>query len=257
MCYHKQNQSSQGELTQRYIAALEETYKPLFHENGFNHIASPVLIASDSDSSFNPSSIQFKNLSWGLIPFWVKSSADALQIRTRTLNAISEEAFEKPSFRDAIRKRRCLVPCTGFFEWQWGDASGKTKYPYFIKTDQPIFSLAGIWSEWENKETGATIGTYSVLTTRANALMEKIHNSKKRMPVILSAEFERDWLNPNLTKDDVLAFCQPYDNNKMEAWTISRQITSRTAPKNNPEIIKPFHYPELNDQPIQGTLNLM
>ena len=256
MCYHKQNKAAQAELTARYNAAVSETYKPLFHENGFNHIASPVLIRSAQNN--NPSeSPTFQNLSWGLIPFWVKSSADALQIRTRTLNAISEEAFEKPSFRDSIRQRRCLVPCTGFYEWRWGDSAGKVKYPYYIKTDQPIFSLAGIWSEWENKETGTTVGTYSVLTTRANALMEKIHNSKKRMPVILPQEYELDWLNPALTKEDVLALCTPYDTKKMDAWTISRQITSRSAPKNTEEIFKPFHYPELSDGPVQGTLDLI
>jgi len=262
MCYHKQNKASQTELTERYHAALTEPYKPLFHENGFNHMASPVLIsvppAHDTEimQGTNPPVI-FKNMSWGLIPFWIKSTPDALQIRIRTLNAISEEAFEKPSFRDSIRKRRCLVPCTGFYEWRWGDSSGKVKYPYFIKTDQPIFSLAGIWSEWENKETGTLVETYSVLTTRANPLMEKIHNSKKRMPVILPMAYERDWLNPNLSKEDILALCQPYATEKMDAWTISRQITSRTAPKNTEEIFKPFRYPELDEGPVQGTLNLM
>lgn len=253
MCYHKQNKAGQAELTARYNAAISEPYKPLFHENGFNHIATPVLINAGQTTG----SVTFRNLSWGLIPFWVKSGADALQIRTRTLNAISEEAFDKPSFRDSIRQRRCLVPCTGFYEWRWGDSNGKVKYPYFIKTDQPVFSLAGIWSEWENKETAVTVGTYSVLTTRANPLMEKIHNSKKRMPVILPKEYEPDWLNPQLTKEDVLALCQPYDAGKMDAWTISRQITSRTSPKNTEDIFKPFHYPELSNGPVQGTLDLM
>ena len=237
MCYHKQNHATQGSLEARYKAAIREPYQPNFHENGFSHLPSPVITAEHQDV--------FRNLSWGLIPFWVKTQADALQLRTRTLNAISEEAFEKPSFRDSIRKRRCLVPCTGFFEWRWGDSAGKVKFPYFIRTTNEIFSLAGIWSEWEDSQTGSTIGTYSVLTTRANPLMEKIHNSKKRMPVILPAEYERDWLNPNLTKEDVLALCQPYDEHRMEAWSISRRITDRTSPKNTEEIVAPFIYPEV------------
>jgi len=253
MCYHKQNTAAQAELKARYNAAVPESYKPMFHENGFSHLTGPVLIR---DSGADHTSVSFQDFSWGLIPFWIKSQADALQIRTRTLNAISEEAFEKPSFRDSIRQRRCLVPCTGFYEWRWGDSTGKIKYPYFIKTDQPIFSLAGIWSEWQNNITGQTVGTYSVLTTAANSLMEKIHNSKKRMPVILPRAYELDWLNPNLTKEDVLALCRPYETEKMEAWTISRQITGRSAPKNSEDIFKPFHYPEL-DGPVQGTLNLM
>ena len=237
MCYHKQDRALEKNLTDRYNATIQETYQPLFHENGFNHIASPVITAENKYT--------FRNLHWGLIPFWIKKEADALQIRTRTLNCISEEAFEKPAFRQAIRERRCLIPCTGYFEWRWTNG-GKVKYPYFIHTDQFIFSLAGIWSEWENPVSGQTIGTYSVLTTRANALMEKIHNSKKRMPVILPKEYEMDWLNPNLGKEDVLALCEPYDNSKMNGYTISRMITDPKAKKNTESIFQPFEYPELS-----------
>jgi len=237
MCYHKQNRATQGSLESRYKAAIREPYQPNFHENGFSHLPSPVITAEQPSV--------FRNLSWGLIPFWVKTHADAMQLRTRTLNAISEEAFEKPSFRDSIRKRRCLIPCTGFFEWRWGDSAGKVKYPYFIHADEFLFSLAGIWSEWKDPESGEILGTYSVLTTTANPLMARIHNSKKRMPVILPKAYERDWLNPALTKDDVLAFCRPYDEKLMNAWTISRRITDRKSPKNTEEIFQLYEYPEL------------
>ena len=240
MCYHKQDRALEKNLTERYQSAVPQPYQPMFHENGFNHLASPVLLADDEHST-----PVFRNMHWGLVPFWIKSATDAMQIRTRTLNCISEEAFEKPSFRDSIRKRRCLVPCTGFFEWRWGDSAGKVKYPYFIHTDTFLFSLAGIWSEWKDPETSQLLGTYSVLTTEANPLMSRIHNSKKRMPVILPAEYERDWLNPTLTKDDVLALCRPYDEKRMNAWTISRRITDRKSPKNTEEIFQPFEYPEL------------
>lgn len=239
MCYHKQDRALEKNLTDRYLAAVPQPYAPVFYENGFSHRESPVLV-NEPDGS-----ISFRSLSWGLVPSWIKTKADALQIRARTLNCISEEAFEKPSFRDAIRKRRCLVPCTGFFEWRWADSAGKVKYPYFIHTDEFLFSLAGIWSEWEDRSTGECMGTYSVLTTTANPMMARIHNSKRRMPVILPKELERDWLNPVLTRDDILAFCQPYDEHKMEAWTISRRITDRTTPKNTEEIFRPFDYPEL------------
>ena len=239
MCYHKQDRALEKNLTDRYLASVPQPYVPVFHENGFSHLSSPVLVHEEDGS------IRFRNLSWGLVPSWVKSKADALQLRDRTLNCISEEAFDKPSFRDSIRKRRCLIPCTGFFEWRWADSVGKVKYPYFIHTDELLFSLAGIWSEWEDRASGEIMGTYSVLTTAANPLMARIHNSKKRMPVILPKEFERDWLNPTLTKDDVLAFCRPYDEHKMEAWTISRRISDRTSPKNTEDIFLPFEYPEL------------
>ncbi len=238
MCYYKQDTALQRELEDYYQAAFHAIYTPTFFENGFDFRPGPV-IAND-----RPKEFQFFH--WGLIPWWTKSRADADQIRIRTLNCISEESFEKPAFKDSIRERRCLVPCTGFFEWRWFKG-GKVKYPYFVHlNDQPVFSLAGVWSEWTDKASGEVANTYSVLTTRANPLMEKIHNSKKRMPVILPRQFEIDWLNPNLTKDDVLALCEPFSENSMEAYTISKMITDRKIDnKDTPAIMKHFEYPEL------------
>ena len=98
--------------------------------------------------------------------------------------------------------------------------------------------MAGIYSSWKNPETDEVVYTYSVLTTRANPLMEKIHNTKRRMPVIIDQPFEKDWLNPLLTKDDVLAFCEPFDESKMEAYTISKRITSKKDPTNVPQVMQ-------------------
>lgn len=238
MCYHKQDKALKDELTKRYNAVMDFEYAPVHYENGFDHLNAPIIVNS------NPG--RFQLFSWGFVPFWVKSLNEALQIRTRTLNCISEEAFEKPAFRDAINSHRCLIPCTGFFEWRWFN-NGKTKYPYFVymKTE-PIFSLAGLWSEWTDRSSGEVLHTYTVLTTRANKLMEKVHNSKKRMPLILPREYETDWLNPNLTKEDILALCEPIESDKMDAHTISKAITDRKIEdKNIPEISKQFEYPEL------------
>jgi putative SOS response-associated peptidase YedK len=178
----------------------------------------------------------------------MKSMADGLRIRTQTLNCISEEMFEKPSFRDAAKEgKRCLIPCSGFFEWRWMDAKGKTKIPYYISlNDQPLFSIAGLYSNWRDKDSGHQYWTYSVLTTAANPYMEKIHNSKKRMPVILPREFEKDWLNPNLTKDDVLALCQPLDDRLMKGYAISRLITSKKDETDVPQVLEPATYTEVN-----------
>ncbi len=237
MCYYKQDKALQKALEDHYQAILRE-YIPYYLDNGFDHNPSPVI------TNIRPG--EFTTMHWGLIPWWTRSATDADQIRVRTLNCISEEAFEKSSFKDSIRERRCLIPCTGYYEWRWFNG-GKVKYPYFIHlTDRELFSLAGTWSEWTDKTTGEVRTTYSVLTTRANALMEKIHNSKKRMPVILSKEYERDWLNPNLTRDDVLALCEPYNTNLMTAHTISRMITDRKIEdKNIPGVAMPYEYPEL------------
>jgi len=202
----------------------------MYHENGFSHLPSPVIISKDSAGFY----------SWGLIPWFIKSIPDALMIRNRTLNCISEEMFTKPSFRDSLKTRkRCLVPMTGFFEWKWEDAKGKEKTPYYIYVKaQRIFSAAGIYSVWKDKSTDADDYTYSVLTTRANPLMEEIHNNKKRMPVIIPREYENDWLNPGLGKEDVLALCQPYEDSKMDAYKISKRITSRKESTNVPAVLE-------------------
>jgi putative SOS response-associated peptidase YedK len=228
------------ELLVRYENILDTVpFVPTYYENGFDFKASPVITADKPRS--------FQLMSWGLIPWWAKGLEEAADIRMRTLNAISEEIYEKPAFKDAAKDgRRCLIPCTGFFEWRWFKG-GKVKYPYFIhhRADK-IFSLAGLWSLWTDKSTGELRETYSVLTTRANPLLEKIHNSKKRMPVVLPREYEKDWLNPNLTKEDVLALCQPIDESQLEGYTISRMITDRKVDnKDVPEIFKRVEYPEL------------
>jgi len=242
MCYHKAQSFTLSELETyygtSYSKSVEENYQICFHNSGFRFRSGPVIAAE------NPGEIQLFH--WGLIPFWVKSRKDAEALRARTLNAISEEAFQKPSFRDSIKSRRCLVPVTGFFEWRWADAAGKKKYPYFIfLKGQKIFSLAGIYSRWVDKDTGEEINSYSVLTTRANVLMEKIHNHKKRMPVILPRAVEGEWLKPDLTREEVLALCQPYPEGKLDAHTISRLITSRTENTNVEQITERINYPEL------------
>ncbi len=228
------------ELLVRYENILSAVpFVPSYYENGFDFKSSPV-IAADKPR-------EFRLMQWGLIPWWSKSALDAAQIRMRTLNCISEEMFEKPSFKDSAKNnKRCLIPCTGFFEWRWFKG-GKIKYPYFIHhRTEKIFSLAGLWSSWTDKSTGEMRDTYTVLTTRANPLLEKIHNSKKRMPVVLSREYEKDWLNPNLTQEDVLALCEPIDDNQLEAYTISKLITDRNADtKDVLAVCKRFEYPEL------------
>lgn len=120
---------------------------------------------------------------WGLIPFWVKNLEAANKISERTLNARSETIFEKPSFRHSIMSKRCLIIADGFFEWQH---ENKKAYPYYIKLKgNETFGIAGIWDSWTNPESKEEMRTFSVITTAANSLLEKVHNTRKRMPVIL------------------------------------------------------------------------
>ncbi len=243
MCYHKSLTAKYEELIEYYSSTysklVEELYTVKFHENGFDFQPGPVITAG------KPSEIQL--FRWGLVPFWVKDEPSALRLRTSTLNCISEEMFEKPAYRDAANEgKRCLIPCTGFFEWRWMDEKGKKKIPYYIhlKT-QPIFSIGGLYSRWMNRATDERYYSYTVLTTQANETMRLIHNSKRRMPVIIPREYERDWLNPNLTKEDVHALCQPLEDGLMETRTISKRITSRDQETNVPEVLESQEYDEL------------
>ena len=244
MCYHKSQTAKYEELAAYYAVSyskdLDEAYQPRFHENGFDYLATPVLTAGKPDD--------LQMFHWGLIPLWVKDLPSALRMRTSTLNCISEEMFDKPAFRDAVKEgKRCLIPCTGFYEWRWMDEKGKLKIPHYISVkDQPLFSLAGLYSRWKDKNTEQWTYTYTVLTTAANDLMREIHNSKQRMPVIIPREYEKDWLNRDLTTDDVKAFCQPFDTTRMKAHTISKLITTKGADTNVAGVMEVHDYEKVN-----------
>ena len=109
------------------------------------------------------------------MPFWTKDEVAAERIRTQTLNARAETIHQKPSFRASIMTKRCLVLVDGFYEWR---EEGKKKYPYYISlASNDAFALAGIWDRWLNNSTGEVKDTFSIITTRANPLLERIHNT--------------------------------------------------------------------------------
>lgn len=135
--------------------------------------------------------------------FWTKDYG----IKKMTLNARIETLEEKPAFRNAV-SNRCLVLASGFYEWQWLDAKGRSKQKFQIRPkDQEVFVFAGIYSNWKNPQTGEPLASYSILTTEANELMGQIHNIKKRMPVILKKEDHNAWLSGL----EVSRFAFPYE----------------------------------------------
>jgi putative SOS response-associated peptidase YedK len=185
MCFHSKQTKLALEVENRFNAKIDRLseFKSQKYVNGFEFPKTPVIIDEHPDV--------ITHFSWGLIPSWAKDP----EIRKYTLNAKIETLNEKPSFRNSINKR-CLVIANGFYEWQWQDAKGKSKIKYEIGlSEEELFAFAGIYSEWINQYTGEIVNTYALLTTEANAFMAKIHNSKKRMPVILKKEDEQSWLN--------------------------------------------------------------
>ena len=231
MCFHYSMSQVAQNLENRYNAPFAHgaVFEPTHHANGFNFPAMPVIKANPFPA--------IELFTWGLIPAWTGDMTQADKMRAMTLNARSETAFEKPSFRKSITYQRCLIPADGFFEWQ---TIGDKKIPWFIKIrDTEIFSFGGIWEKW-NAPEGDTMFTFSILTTDANVLMANIHNSKKRMPLILHPEDENNWLDPGLSKEVIQQMLVPYPESEMSAWTISKMITTRGVNTNTPEVKKPY-----------------
>jgi putative SOS response-associated peptidase YedK len=198
----------------------------------------PVITQAD------PKYVQLFN--WGLIPSWIKTKIDADKLKAQTLNARSETAFEKPSFRSGIRYNRCLIPADGFFEWR---EVNKKKYPHYIfMKNQELFCFGGIYANWTDRFTGELIQSFSILTTDANPMMEKIHNSKKRMPVIIPSNGYEHWLDNNLMPKDIQQFFKPFSESEMAYHTISKLITSKVENSNVPEVLEACEYPELNEK---------
>ena len=156
-------------------------------------------------------------LRWGLIPSWV----DDPGIGSRMINARSETVAEKPSFRRAFKKSRCLMLADGFYEWR-KENGGKQPYYIRMKTGQP-FAFAGLWENW-NKGEGGEIHSCAIITTDANDLMREIHH---RMPVIMPPEYYELWLDPAVREPErLLPLLEPYPAADMEAYPVSRRVNS-------------------------------
>jgi len=158
---------------------------------------------------------EFALLRWGLVPFWAKEA----KIGYSTFNARAEEAATKPAFREALKKRRCLVPADAFYEWKRLDK--KTKHPFAIalRSGEPC-AFAGLWERWQPKE-GEPLESYTILTTDPNELMEPIHN---RMPVILEPRDYERWLDSSDQARPPVDLMRPYPAEKMRAWPVSDQV---------------------------------
>lgn len=229
---------------QKIINSFTDTHYKRYHENGFDFHPSPIITVGEPD--------QFKFFRWGLIPYYMSDKTKAMALRTSTLNCISEEMYDKPSFKDPAKNaQRCLIPVTGFYEWRWLDEKGKEKIPYYVSfKNQPIMSVAGLYSRWKDRSTEQYYFSYTVLTTAANSMMEYVHNNKKRMPVFIPREYEKDWLNKNLSKDDVLALCQPFKSDAMKANTVSKLITTKEADTNIEDVLKLHKYEKVSTDEV-------
>lgn len=178
---------------------------------------------------------QLTEMHWGLVPSWAKD----VSIGNRMINARAESISEKPAFRAAFKKRRCLIISDGFYEWR---KTGKVKRPMHIrlKSREP-FGFAGLYEYWKTK-SGRMLESCAIVTTTPNEMLTSIHN---RMPVILSPVKEEEWLNPdNQSVSDLSQMLKPYSSRQMEAFEVSDFVNS---PSNQgPLCLRPVHTSSVN-----------
>jgi putative SOS response-associated peptidase YedK len=167
----------------------------------------------------------FTKMRWGLIPYWAKD----ISFGVKAINAVCETAAEKPAFRESMKKRRCLIPADGFYEWK--QIGPKKKQAYNIgMADDGLFAFAGLWDRWKNAE-GKVIESCTILTTEANVLLKDIHN---RMPVILDKSDYDLWLDPGLTDPAQVAdLLKPFDARRMRVYPVSSTVN--TVKNDGPE----------------------
>lgn len=225
MCFYNSMSAKATKLAARYgrnLSVVEIAEKILkeqeqYRVNAFSFPEYPIITSDPEIQSYK----------WGLIPFWTKDEKQANEIKRMTLNARADTIFQKPSFREPIMKKRCIVPSTGYFEWRHED--GK-KIPFYIYVkDEPIFSMAGVYDSWLDRSTGEVISTFSIITTEANELTGYIHNTKHRMPAILSLEDEERWLDLKLGKSDIEQLLIPFPADRMDAYVINNDFLKKKA----------------------------
>jgi putative SOS response-associated peptidase YedK len=260
LCYHKSLKAKLPEVSAyynnaKYSDALAEQYKIHFHENGYDFLPSPILTAEKTNE------LILSN--WGFIPSKMKDKEKALKLRASLLNA-KIETIQTTIFKDAFDKgQRCLVPASGFYEFHHYDK--KTKVPYYIHLkDQPIFSFAGVYDSWTDPETNITMNTYTLLTTSSipGSFISKIHNSVDRRVVIIPKQFEVDFLNANLSYEDVQALCNSFNGDDIfDAYTVDPSVKNSKVKTDYEDILRPVPFvpeppKEKKEKPkdIQGSL---
>lgn len=221
MCGRYSQRSSLVVLSKRFDVPMPEVdFRPRYN---LAPGQDSLVIVQDPDR-------RMLSMRWGLVPAWAKDP----HATPRPINARAEQAPDKPMFRQAYRRRRCLVPADGFYEWR-AAAKGKGKVPiYFQRADHDPFAFAGLWESWHDQD-GQELLTFTILTTAANDLVRPVHD---RMPVILAQEDEAVWLDLGQHDPQALAkYTQPYPANLMQAYQVSTAVNSMA--NDNPTLTEP------------------
>lgn len=172
-----------------------------------------------------PEGREVAEFQWGLVPGWAQDPTTG----TKLINARAETLAEKPSFKEAYRKRRCLIPTDGFYEWK---GPPKDKQPYYVTCEHHPFAFAGLWERWRGPE--GELLTCTLVTTEANGLMEQFHD---RMPAILSPDEYAMWLDPDAPQPVLDGLLDPYPANEMSTYTVGKAVGN--SKNDDPSLIEP------------------
>ena len=230
MCGRFTLTSNMDELQARFdFEARDLVFRPRYNVAPTQGV---VAVLSDRD---NPGRNRAEMMRWGLIPFWAKDA----KIGARMINARAETVAQKPAFRNALGKRRCLILADGFYEWR-KEEKGKTPM-YITSRDKAPFAMAGLFETWKSPED-EIIRSCTIITTSPNSLMEQIHD---RMPVILPREAEATWLDQQVEDQQALtSLLVPYPAEEMEAYVVSTLVNS--AKNDFPECLMPADLPGIS-----------
>ena len=185
----------------------------------------PIMVITNE----NPTEVTYHR--WGLIPSWAKD----MSMASNMINARSESAAEKPAYRAAFRRRRCIIPTDGFYEWQEHGENKKT--PMFIhRPNNALYGMAGLWEIWHDPD-GGELRTCAILTTDANSFMQQFHH---RMPVIIHPEDYALWLSPDEKPLPVLqGLMKAYDVDGLQAYPVSKAVNK--VSNDSPQLMEPFN----------------
>lgn len=206
--------------TELGIIQMPDGYAPRFNVAPSQPVA-VVLSAEERKASW---------LKWGLIPFWAKDAS----IASKLINARSETVTEKPAFKNAFLKRRCLLLADGFYEWKRGGGEKGRSQPFYIKRqDSKPFAFAGLWEHWRSPE-GTEVHTCTILTCEANPLVKSVHD---RMPVILDGDRMWAWLSEGNPKAH-FQLLQPYNDQVLTMYPVSMMVNRPDLDR--PDLISPI-----------------
>lgn len=237
MCGRFTLHANLGEIEQRF--AVQER---LFDFPQRYNVAPAQPIAVVTQNAYGDGAKLLELYRWGLVPSWAKDES----IGNKLINARAETLAEKPSFKSALRRKRCLIPADGFYEWK---TDGKIKKPHHIRfRDGRLFAFAGLWDEW-NGPGDAPLRTCTIITSDPNPLLRTLHH---RMAVILDPEDEEAWLDPTLTVPEALALLKVHPEAEMEAFPVGKQVGNVAF--DSPQCIEPLVD---DDEPSDGQLSLL